>query len=431
MSNTGVARPRPAGVGLRKVHTPAAALRALEAATRHRLVVLGVAAVALAYAGRGGYPPPDSVPFAQSGIDLLTGRFGDVYADDYNQSGPLQLIANALFLPTGYSAVGLLIMQIVGNLVVVGALMAGSRVCRRAVGLTPSPVAELAVGLASLLWIIPGDLWSGHLAGVAIPCLWLAAAESARRDHPYLAATLLGLSAGFEPWGVLAFGVLLIERRPTVVLRAGCLAGAVAVALYAPFALTGSFHMFEHAWPVSEVSVVHLIWPDADQFTWQMRMTQGATSSLACAAVVLALRHRAGAAVWMAPLAAILFRLLLDPTVFSYYWVPVCLVALVGASTIGATSSRPAVIALLSLAYLPFVKVASATGLNLVLTISALACTVACVRRAPPAMGAAPAGARSASAPSDAARHHALARIRSRAGRAEVRSRKTAPGPGR
>jgi hypothetical protein len=355
--------------------------RSLQVVARYRLFVLGAAALALAYLGRFDVPA-DFVAFADLGRELLSGRLGNVYADNFNQSGPIQLIASAIFLPTGYSATGILLLHVIGNLVVVAALTAGSRLCRRAVGLPPSPVAELVVGLAGLTWIIPGDLWNGHLAGLAIPSLWLAAAESARRGHPYLASTLLALSAGVEPWGVLGFGVLLIERRPALVLRAACVAGGLTVALYAPFALTGNFELFNHAWPISEVSVIHLLWPDAQQFTWQMRMAQGAASSLACASVVLALRHRAGAAIWMAPLAAILFRLLLDPTVFSYYWVPVCLLVLVGASTLGATSSRAAVTATLSLAYLPFIKVAAITWLNLVLTIIALAAAVCCARAA-------------------------------------------------
>lgn len=357
------------------------ARRVLLVLARYRFFVLGAAAVGLAYLGRSEIPA-DFVAFADLGRELLNGRLGNVYADNYNQSGPIQLIAGAMFLPTGYSATGITLLHLVGNLVVVATLTAGSRVCRRAVGLSPSPVAELVIGLAALVWIVSGDLWNAHLAGLAVPALWLAAAESARRGHPYLAGTLLALSVGVEPWGALGFGLLLIERRPAVVLRAACAAAGLTVALYAPFALTGNFALFDHGWPISEVSVIHLLWPDTQQFTWQMRMAQGAASSLACASVVLALRHRAGAAIWMAPLAAILFRLLLDPTVFSYYWVPVCLLVLVGASTLSATSSRAAVAATLSLAYLPFIKVAEITWLNLVLTILALAAAVCCARAA-------------------------------------------------
>jgi hypothetical protein len=348
---------------------------------RHRILILCVAAIVLAYVDRRT-SPPDAVYFARAGGQLLSGDLAAVYAADYNQSGPLQLIASFLFMPTGYSAGAQLIMHMAGNLTVMFALLAGCRVCRRALARSPAPGAELLIGGAAAVWVIPGDYWSGHLAQLAIPSMWFVSAELARTGRLATAAVVLGLSAGVEPWGVMAVPLLLIETRPRLVVRAACIFASVVGSLYVPFILAGNFHMFEHAWPIARISLAHALWPNAQEFTWGMRLAQGAVSALACGAVVLLLKRRGGVT-WMAPLAAVLFRLLLDPTLFSYYWIPVCLLALVGASTLSAATSPLGVVSVLSLAYLPFIKTGVTVGLNLALTIGAAALCVYVAMREP------------------------------------------------
>jgi len=60
-----------------------------------------------------------------------------------------------------------------------------------------------------------------------------------------------GLSAGFETWGLLGAPILFLipTLRRTVI--ASCLALTAAASIYAPFALSGDFHMFDLHWSIA------------------------------------------------------------------------------------------------------------------------------------------------------------------------------------
>jgi cytochrome bd-type quinol oxidase subunit 2 len=120
-----------------------------------------------------------------------------------------------------------------------------------------------------------------------------------------------------------------------------------------------------------------------------MRAVQGALASGSCAAVVLLLRrHRRIQVVWLAPAAAVLGRLLLDPTMFSYYLVPVCLVAIVGAGwCLDARSRWPEVVSIAALIYLPFLFYGALALPSVVLSLAATALSVVAARRGEPLPG--------------------------------------------
>ena len=338
---------------------------------RHRWPVLVAAALLEGVAAQA--EPIDLAMFAQIGRQLLSGDLSAVYAGDYNQSGPLQLILAVLALPFGATRVGLLGLHAIGNVTLVVGVILFGRYVRQASGRDTSPVAELAVGAVCVAWFLPGDVWNGHLAEVGIPLLWMTAALLVRRGWAVGAAALLALSAGLEPWGVLAVPLLLHDLRLRSLLRGGTVFALGVCALYLPFVLTGEFALFHHAWPLGNSSLAHLVWPAADEFTWYMRAVQGGLASGSCAAVVLLLRRRSHIqVVWLAPAAAVLGRLLLDPTMFGYYLVPVCLAAMVGAGCLDARSRWPEVVSIAAMIYLPFLSYGAALAVaSIVLSLAA------------------------------------------------------------
>ena len=348
---------------------------------RYRWPVLLAAALLEGVAAQA--EPADLEMFAQIGRHLLSGDLSDVYTGDYNQSGPLQLVLAALVLPFGPTTAGLLGLHAVGNVALLVGVILFSRHVRRTSGRVPSPVAELVVGAVCVAWFLPGDLWNGHLAEVGIPLLWMTAALLVRRGWVVGAAVLLALSAGLEPWGVLAVPILLHDLRLRSLLRGGSVFALVVAGLYLPFVLTGEFALFHHVWPLGNSSLAHLLWPGASEFTWYMRAVQGAVASGSCAAVVLLLRrHSHIQVVWLAPAAAVLGRLLLDPTMFSYYLVPVCLVAIVGAGwCLDARSRWPEVASIGGMIYLPFLSYGALVLPSVVLSLAATGLAVVAALR--------------------------------------------------
>jgi hypothetical protein len=176
---------------------------------------------------------------------------------------------------------------------------------------------------------------------VFVPLCWLAAGVCARRGRAVAAGALLGLSAGWEVWGVLGAAVLLLgpDGGWGRVRQAG--AGALALtgvvaATYLPFVLTGEFRMFELRWIVVPGSLVAVLWPDSVRtwFPWGARLAQAGCAGAASVATALALRRHRDA-VWLVPLVATAVRLVLDPVLYSYYWTPVLVLALAGLAIAG------------------------------------------------------------------------------------------------
>ena len=254
--------------------------------------------------------------------------------------------------------VGLLGLHAVGNVaLLVGVILFGRQV-RRASGREPSPMAELAVGAACVAWFLPGDVWNGHLAEVGIPFLWMTAALLVRRGSVVGAAVLLALSAGLEPWGVLAAPLLLHDLRLRSLLRGGTVFALGVAAQYLPFVLTGEFGLFQHTGRSGTAPSRTCSGPARTSSPGTCGRSRGrwrracAPLSSSCSAG----RSRIEV-VWLAPAAAVLGRLLLDPTMFSYYLVPVCLAAIVGAGwCLDARSRWLEVVSIAAMIYLPFLS---------------------------------------------------------------------------
>jgi hypothetical protein len=199
---------------------------------------------------------------------------------------------------------------------------------RRALGLRPAPLVVLAVAAAVAVWVVPGYAFDGHLAEIVVPGLWLLAGLLVRAQRPVWASVLIGVAAGWELWGGLGIVILLLTARPLHrrLLDAAVATGVVALT-YLPFAASGSFALFRGHWPISSDSLVGLLGASGD-FTWWMRLGQGAACLVAGAAVALALRgsHHG---LWLVPLVVAEMRALLDPQTYDYYLVTPQLLLLV------------------------------------------------------------------------------------------------------
>jgi hypothetical protein len=164
---------------------------------------------------------------------------------------------------------------------------------------------------------------------------------------------LIGLSAGWEPWGVLAAG-MLVTGSPNLktLMRDGGTLAAAAAAPYLPFVLAGPFRMFDLVWPVAPGSLVHLLQPEATGFSWWMRLIQGGAAIAAGAAVTRRLKDDPDR-IWLAPLAVVAVRVFLDPLALSYYWTPLCLLGVFGLGLRRAGDPALTLAAAALLAYLP------------------------------------------------------------------------------
>jgi hypothetical protein len=281
--------------------------------------VLAAAAV-VAYLDRGT-DPGDLLYFVHQGERLLSGDWANTFADPTLQSGPLQLVVFgairnlttlAFLLEVGTAALLLLVL---------GRLGASDR-------------ARLAVGLLAVVaGLTHGAFVDGHPAEAITPLLWVLAGLWARDDRVIAAGALLGLSAGLELWGVLGAPVLLLAPRLRRAVAGGVVEAAVVLAQLAPFALAGTFRMFEHEWEVGTGTLLSLFVAPGTHFGWPLRLLQASLALGAGTAVALALRRNVYA-VWLAPLAVVVVRVLLDPLSFGWYWLEAEALVLVGAGVL-------------------------------------------------------------------------------------------------
>jgi len=287
--------------------------------TRVWIPVLGPAA-GLAYLDRGT-DSGDLVYFVHKGEQLLSGGWADTFADPKLQSGPLQL---AIFgAARDVAALAFLIELGVAALLlfVLGRLGLSDRV-RVAVGLL-----AVAAGVTHIAFVY------GHPAEAIVPLLWVLAGLWAREGRVLSAGALVGLSAGFELWGVLGVAVLLLAPRLTRAVAGACVQFVVVAVMLAPFAFADTFRMFDHQWQVTSGTLVGLVVGPGAHFGWPLRLAQASLAIAAGAALALALR-RSVHSLWLVPLAVALVRLLLDPVSFGWYWLEVEALVLVGAGLV-------------------------------------------------------------------------------------------------
>src|SRR5207244_7581830 len=123
----------------------------------------------------------------------------------------------------------------------------------------PRPLA--LAGIASVATGFTTHVFdAGHPADGFLPLLWIVAAVEARRGRTLRAALVVGLSAGFETWGILGLAVLALAPSLRSTARPALLAGCLAAVWYVPFVLGGHFAMGGYRWQVASQSLLgHLL----------------------------------------------------------------------------------------------------------------------------------------------------------------------------
>jgi hypothetical protein len=286
------------------------------------LVPLGASGLVAAFGTRD---PADLPYFAHAARTLFSSRWADTFADPSLQVGALQLILVGIcdrIGGLGFLAYAFQIALAAFIVFVVGRLLRGR----------PHRIAFQALaGFAAVMLGMTAEAYSyGHPAQVAVPLMWVLAALDARDGRTFRSGAWLGLSAGLELWGVLGAPALLLA--PVFRRALGGFAAQVFVtgALYLPFVLGGDFRMFDYRWKVEGWTLVRFLVPAGSDFPWGLRLLQGAVALIVGGALALALR-RTERAVWTVPLGIVAVRLLLDPTLYSWYWLGLETLALVAA----------------------------------------------------------------------------------------------------
>jgi len=258
--------------------------------------------------------------FGPAGAHLLTGHWGSVYAHAANQGGPFELVPCGVAQLLGLSGrFAWLAYYTVSTFLLTFAVTTAVRVV--AAGLSPWRTYRTAAAGAfvCLVDLVPSAFDVGHPAQVMIPLMWIVSACAARNRCFVVAGALIGLSMGWEVWGVLGAPVLFCGARPRYRSAALAMAGSAA-AIYLPFIVSGRFAMFSFAWPVRPDTLVHMLDPSLTAFPWTLRLVQ-ATLALGGGVAVAVGCRRSKHAVWLVPLAVLGLRLLLDPCLYPYYWV--------------------------------------------------------------------------------------------------------------
>jgi hypothetical protein len=271
----------------------------------------------------------DTRLFVIAGRILLSGNWSHTFADPVIQVGPLQL---ALYGSVGRSMGVLAVLLAAAAALLVMA-------AARAVGVE-RPRLILFVGLAAIATGFTTHVFdAGHPANGLLPLLWVIAGAEARRGKTVRAALIVGLSAGFETWGILGLAVLVLAPNVRAAARSVLLACGVAGLLFLPFVVGGHFAMGGFKWEIMSQSLLGQIFTPGTSFGWPLRVAQGACA-LGAGVLVARLARRSAHALWLVPMTVVLVRLLLDPQDHGYYFDGVQGTALVALALVAARGLR-------------------------------------------------------------------------------------------
>jgi hypothetical protein len=283
------------------------------------LLVLGAAAAAGWILNSVTFSDADS--FAQAGSIMLSSNWQHTYHDPWLQAGPFEMIVCLVGRTLGGSLRG---EAVALNMIGAAALLGVATVVVRR---SWKPLAfvtggALAIGIIS-------DMWEwGHPSELFIALTWLLAARAARRDQLLLAGLLVGLSGGFETWGLLGAPVLFLLPQLRRTIAAGAVALLATAAVYAPFALGGDFHMFDLHWAIVG-GVPGYFFGDGQTFSWPMRLAE-ALIVVSFGSLLAWRLRRFGASTWVVPALTSICRLMLDPVRYGYYWDTSLVLLLIG-----------------------------------------------------------------------------------------------------
>ena len=289
----------------------------------------------------------DPTLFRETGAQLFTGRWLDVFANKDVQIGPLQVLFFALVgaadrvLPLSYEMTMSLIVQIplaVAMTIAARALIGSSPFTRDE---TRLGVGELVAGLGA---VALGLWWTAfqtsQVGEAVVPLLWVFAAVAAARGRGLVAGALLGAGAAFKLWAVLGLPLLLLGRDYRRAAGGAGVAVGVAALLWGPFLAFGDVGILDYKWPLWPDAALRFLDPDGTYFTWPMRAVQAVAVVAVGTIAALWMRHRA-VAVWVLPLVLACTKVLLDPVFWYWYWLPIDVFVLLAAAGIAALAQGP------------------------------------------------------------------------------------------
>ena len=270
----------------------------------------------------------DADSFAQAGSIMLSSNWQHTYHDPWLQAGPFEMIVCLIGRTLGGSLRG---EAIALNMIGATALLGVATVVARG---RWRPLAIMTGGALGLG--IVSDMWEwGHPSELFIALVWLLAARAARRDQLLVAGLLVGVSAGFETWGLLGASVLFLLPQLRRTIASGVVALLAAAGVYAPFALGGDFHMFDLHWAIVG-GVPGYVFGQGQTFSWPMRLAE-AVIVVGFGAVLAWRLRRFGASTWLVPALTSISRLMLDPVRYGYYWDTSLVLLLIGVAPLLAS----------------------------------------------------------------------------------------------
>lgn len=270
-------------------------------------------------------PGGDAQWFRDAGLSMFGPDVFDVFSTPGLQMGPLYLLFVGM-LAAAVRVVGLPVLFTVAAVQSMGIAWFALFTARRW-------AAELGADLRRAQWgvvapmvfggLLAESIGSGHPEEVFLGLLFANAALFAQQGKLARPGVLIGLATGIKLWGLLGAPILLIGRRPRVVVVGALSIVAIAVACYAPFFLLGEVNTFDFTWGTTRtpVSFVTAAWGWSD---WALRLVQGAAVALVGCLVAW---RRSGTAL-VVVLMIIATRLVLDPLFLTYYPGPFIVVAL-------------------------------------------------------------------------------------------------------
>lgn len=261
------------------------------------------------------------------------GMWGDVGLDVFGepglQIGPLYLavVGGLSAVLPGASGPGAA-RGLIGALQAVALVLLTGLVAARAArfhGARDLPV-RWAAGLVLVLGgFVASAAVNGHFEEIALGLLLALAALAGTQGRPVTAGALVGVAVALKQWAVLGVPVFLVGRRPRVLVVACLVAGATAVAAYAPFVLLGEFRTLEFTWGFRDGSVLGVLESWFGLSEWALRAVQ-AGAAVGAGAVVAWWSSRSP----LAPVVVVVaVRLLLDPLRLPYYSGPLVVVLVV------------------------------------------------------------------------------------------------------
>lgn len=318
-------------------------LRAFKGLVFVRYAIVGFAAFAFGVIdGRGPVSVFDMRLFLRSGRLMLSPGWAETFSNPELQEGPPQILFYGLIgrLSEIAGVSPKLLLSVSVQVAFALLLMLVIRSLLNHLG-ARRPGIELYAGLLAVggfaTWSAFG---SGHLAEAFIPLLWVQAAIDLRRSRRVRPGVLIGMAAALKLWGVLGLPIFLFGTGLRRTLIDGLVASIVLASWWVPFIVFGEVNTFQFEWTVQVTSFIYRVTGELSPVTWWMRTIQGFAAVCAGVATWFRLKNSKHA-IWLVPFTMVAMRLVLDPTIYFYYSVPLAVLALIAAAVLSMDAPVP------------------------------------------------------------------------------------------